>query len=161
MSANRTHTDNHRWITPKEITDALGEFDLDPCIDICQPWLHARKSWSTLDDGLAQEWSGRVWLNPPYGRETWKWLARLSEHGDGIALVFARTETRMFHEHVWPRASGVLFLAGRPHFYRPTGERAKGNSGGPLVLIAYGDRNADCLESCPIPGAFIRLKRGA
>jgi hypothetical protein len=63
----------------------------------------------------------------------------------------------MFHEIVWPRASGLLFLEGRPHFYYPSGDRAKGNSGGPLVLIAYGQKDAIRLRDADIAGAYVPI----
>jgi hypothetical protein len=61
-------------------------------------------------------------------------------HNNGIALVFARTETRAFFHHVWPFAGALLFLRGRLTFYTPQGFSAPmgHNSGGPSVLIAYG-----------------------
>ncbi len=40
-------------------------------------------------------------LNPPYGEQTERWLAKLAKHGNGIALVYARTETKMFFDSVW------------------------------------------------------------
>lgn len=100
-------------------------------------------------------WSGRVWLNPPFGEHTWAWLGRLADHGNGIALAFARTETVGFRMHVWDRAHGVLFVANRPHFYHPDGTRAKGNSGGPICLIAYGADNSNTLRESSIKGAFV------
>lgn len=145
----------HVWLTPPAIKLPLGEFDLDPCA--APGWPTAIEMWMPPRDGLAHGWSGRVWLNPPYGRETGKWLAKLAAHGNGIALVFARTETRMFAEHVWPRAQGVLFLRGRPHFHLPDGARAKGNSGGPLVLIAYGWRNLNALRESGLSGKVVEL----
>ena len=108
-------------------------------------------------DGLyACEWFGRVWLNPPYGAEGWRWLAKLADHGNGIAIVFARTETRGFFESVWGRASALLFIKERLHFHHPDGTRAKGNSGGPSVLVAYGPENAERLKASGIPGAFVQ-----
>jgi len=90
------------------------------------------------EDGFAAEWEGRVWLNPPYGPRAAGWLKRLAAHGQGTALIFARTETKMFHRYVWRAASGLLFLEGRLRFYKPNGIVGKANSGGPSVLIAYG-----------------------
>jgi hypothetical protein len=54
------------WVTPRVITDAIGPFDLDPCEASPQPWRHAKRGFSIEDDGYAQNWTGRVWLNPPY-----------------------------------------------------------------------------------------------
>lgn len=78
----------------------------------------------------------------------------MAEHGNGIALTFARTDTQWFADLVFAHASGVLFLTGRPHFHHPDGSRAKGNSGGPICLIAYGNRNAGALAASELPGAF-------
>ena len=69
-------------------------------------------------------------------------------------MIFARTETAMFFEHVWAKADGVLFLEGRLHFYQVDGTRAKGNAGGPSVLLAYGKGNARALQHCSLKGAF-------
>ena len=145
------------WLTPPEILAALGDFDLDPCAPVQRPWDTAAKHYTILDDGLRHEWQGRVWLNPPYGRETERWLARLAHHGDGVALIFARTETRMFFNQVWPKADAVLFLEGRLHFHHVDGRRAAANAGAPSVLVAYGELNAYALADCGLAGQFFAL----
>lgn len=136
---------NDEWLTPPEILGRLGEFDLDPCAPETAPWPTARLHYWKAMDGLAQPWFGRVWLNPPFGREAVKWLRKLVAHGNGIALVPARTETAMFYECVWNVADAVCFLKGRPHFHYVDGRRADANSGAPIALIAYGKDNADAL----------------
>lgn len=146
------------WLTPPNITEALGPFDLDPCSPINRPWPTATKHFTIEDDGLIQPWEGRVWLNPPYGPETAKWLQKISEHNNGIALIFARTETEMFHRWGWEKASAMLFLEGRLFFHTVDGRRAKNNAGGPSVLIAYGEANAEKLKFCGIKGQFILLR---
>lgn len=152
----RPEAATHVWLTPPEIIAALGPFDLDPCAAPSpRPWPTAARHIELPTCGLAADWDGRVWLNPPYGPHTRAWLAKLAAHGDGIALVFARTDTRMFVESVWGKASGLLFIANRPHFHHQDGTRASGNSGGPLVLIAYGERNADVLMACGIAGHYL------
>jgi len=145
------------WLTPPEIIKALGSFDLDPCSPVNRPWDTAREHYNILDNGLKKPWRGRVWCNPPYGSETGIWLGRLADHGDGVALVFARTETDMFFSQVWERASAVLFIRGRLYFYHVTGQQAAANSGGPSVLVAYGSQNVAALERCGIPGRLVRL----
>jgi hypothetical protein len=82
---------NDEWLTPPEILQALGPFDLDPCAPIKRPWPMAAEHYTVEDNGLAQPWVGRVWCNPPYGLETARWLNRMAQHGNGIALIFART----------------------------------------------------------------------
>jgi hypothetical protein len=151
----RGHSDD--WITPPEIVTALGDFDLDPCACNPQPFETARLMIQPPDDGLSRPWMGRVWLNPPYGPDTAKWLQRLSQHDDGIALIFARTETKMFFEWVWSKANSLLFIEGRLYFYRPDGVQAAHNSGGPSVLIAYGYYNGLRLKNSGIPGKYVSL----
>lgn len=136
---------NDEWLTPPEILEKLGKFDLDPCSPIVRPWDTAKDHYTIEDDGLSQPWNGRVWLNPPFGQEAAKWLTKMKEHDNGIALIPARTETRMFYECVWGHASAVLFLKGRPHFHYVDGKRAAFNSGAPICLVAYGVDNYDTL----------------
>ncbi|MEW6306466.1 MAG: DNA N-6-adenine-methyltransferase [Verrucomicrobiota bacterium] len=155
FSHERVPDGKDEWLTPPEILAALGEFELDPCAPIIRPWPMARRHFTRLDDGLAQRWHGRVWCNPPYGAELPKWLGRLAAHGNGIALVFARTETRAFFDHVWPKADALLFIKGRLSFYNVDGTKS-GSAGAPSVLIAYGADNAPCLESSGIAGHFLR-----
>ena len=143
---------NDEWLTPPHIIQALGQFDLDPCSPILRPWDTAVMHYSVLDDGLQLPWLGRVWLNPPYGREAATWLKRLSDHGDGVALIFSRTETEMFQCWVWDRADAILFLTGRLHFHFVDGTRAAANSGAPSCLVAYGPRNAEALAGCGLSG---------
>lgn len=153
---SRPVAETHVWLTPPEIIEALGPFDLDPCAAPSpRPWPTATRHIELPEDGLTAEWSGRVWLNPPYGSHTGQWLGRMALHGNGVALVFARTETSMFRNWVWPHAAALMFLAKRPHFHHPDGTRATGNSGGPLVLIAYGAANADALRASGIAGALV------
>lgn len=145
------------WLTPPEIINALGVFDLDPCAPIVKPWPIARQHFDKTQNGLIKNWFGRVWLNPPYGSETGKWLRKLVNHGNGIALIFARTETKMFFDHVWSKADALLFIKGRLYFYDVDGIKAKANSGAPSVLIAYGKENVQMLEQSNIEGMLVKI----
>jgi hypothetical protein len=146
------------WLTPPEIVTALGPFDLDPCAAPSpRPWPTAARHIELPEDGLEAEWHGRVWLNPPYSFAAWKWLAKLADHGDGIALIFARTETAGFVREVWGKATALLFLHGRLHFHHADGTRAAANSGAPSVLVAYGDDAAERLINSGLDGTYVEL----
>ena len=126
-----------QWFTPQWILNECGEFDLDPCGDF--RWPTAETIY--INNGLEQDWFGRVWLNPPYGKETAKWLSRLANHGNGLALVFGRTDTKWFHE-IAHKASWILFIKGRVKFI--DGEsllEAKNPPGAPSILIAFGKQD--------------------
>ena len=136
-----------RWLTPSPIVQALGEFDLDPC-GAPGHELAARTYLEERDeDGLVLPWEGRVWLNPPYGAEAYPFLERMADHGNGVALIFARTETRAFQSYVWERADAVLFIAGRLVFWDADKVPAKANAGAPSCLVAYGHGNVESLRA--------------
>ncbi|WP_277018966.1 DNA N-6-adenine-methyltransferase [Paracoccus hibiscisoli] len=157
---------NDEWLTPPALVEALGPFDLDPCSPSNRrPWdtasvHYGRPSIGPVADGLALPWFGRVWLNPPYGREAANWLDRLADHGNGMALIFARTETDMFFEHVWKKADALAFLRGRLHFHYVDGKRAAANSGAPSVIAAYGVGNVERLQDIPGDKQIVVLDRG-
>lgn len=98
------------WLTPLEWIKALWPFDLDPCCPPRMPWRTAKTMLTARDNGLTAVWRGRVWLNPPFGGEVAAWLKKMRDHGNGIALVAARTETRWFYECVWGEANAVCFV---------------------------------------------------
>ena len=152
-SHHSTRMLNDEWLTPPEILKALGPFDLDPCAPKNRPWDMADNHYT--DFGLMKPWFGRVWMNPPYGQQTSQWLNKLASHGNGIALIFARTETEMFFSQVWEKAAAVLFIKGRLFFHYLDGTKAKANSGGPSVLIAYGANNCQSLRDSGIKGVYI------
>ena len=105
------------WITPPELIEKFPVFDLDPCSPVNPPWKTANKTYNIHDNGLIKPWEGRIWLNPPYGKDLIKWMRRMKGHNNGIALIFARTETKTFFETVWDDATGILFVKGRITFY--------------------------------------------
>jgi hypothetical protein len=148
-------------LTPRWIIDALGPFDLDPCAADPRPWDCATVNWSEADDGLSRQWIGRVWMNPPFDRRhILRWVDRLAEHGNGIALVHARTETEWFRRF-WRDADGILFLRKRLVFLDQSGRPGKtargevANSGAPLALVAFGAANAKVLRSGCVPGWMV------
>lgn len=161
MSNNFNHNKldgKDEWLTPPEIINAFPPFDLDPCAPVSRPWDTAKNHYTILDNGLMKNWDGCVWMNPPYGRECRKWLEKIAEHRNGIALTFARTETEMFRKFIWEKADAILFIYGRIFFHHVDGAQAKNNGGAPSCLIAYGSEACQRLENANIPGAFIRLK---
>lgn len=144
------------WLTPPRVLNALGEFDLDPCAPITRPWPTAKKHLTIADNGLMHPWSGRVWLNPPYGGKIAPWMQKMAAHGNGIALVFARTETDWFEHCIWNAASAVLFLYGRLNFFLVNGSESKHNAGAPSCLVAY-DRNFPCANAAVLSAAAQKL----
>jgi hypothetical protein len=152
FSHDRVPTGKEEWLTPPEIVKALGPFDLDPCAPVVRPWPTATDHYTIMDSGLLKPWRGLVWLNPPYGNETIRWMRRMKEHGNGIALIFARTETQTFFECIWGVAHACLWIRGRLTFYNVDGSRPKYSGGAPSVLVAYGQSAAGRLVQSGIDG---------
>ncbi len=137
------------WLTPPYIVETLGSFDLDPCgAPDPKPFKTANKYYTLPnEDGLMLPWAGRVWLNPPYGPKATPFIKKLAEHNNGICLIFARTETKIFQEVIFKKASGILFMAGRVKFYKPDGNLGDTTSGAPSSLISFGEENFLAIEN--------------
>lgn len=144
------------WYTPPHVFDALGlRFDVDPCAPAGGvPWIPADLHYSIADNGLMQPWEGRVWLNPPYGRAAGIWVAKLAEHGNGVALVFARTDTA-WGQAAMRAADAVCLVSGRLSFIDGTSASRKGhNAAAPSMLLGYGDECAEAVMTCGLGLCF-------
>lgn len=147
------------WLTPPHILQALGSFDLDPCASLNRPWDTALHHYTIADDGLSKDWFGRVWLNPPYGNQMGVWLKKMAEHMDGVTLIFARTETKVFQQYIFEKADSILFIKNRLTFYTADGKPGRANGGAPSVLVAYGEKNIAAIDDSEIPGKHLLLNR--
>lgn len=85
-----TSSISDEWYTPPEhialAREVMGDIDLDPAsCALAQQWIQARQYFTYEDDGLALRWTGRVWLNPPYGKQIRRWTEKaVSEYRDGF-----------------------------------------------------------------------------
>lgn len=155
QSANVTTTE---WLTPEPIIRCLGEFDLDPCAPTVRPWSMAKTHYTIDDNGLLLPWEGRVWLNPPYGNEMGPWLKLMAQHGNGISLIFNRTDRNDVQEWCLAKADSMFLLRQRLSFYDINGKKAPYNGGAPNVFFAYGEANSQALEESGLPGAHVPLR---
>lgn len=148
-------TGNHEWGTPPEVFDPLaaefGPFDLDVC---ARPWnAKAAKFFSPDDDGLLQTWTGRCFMNPPYGSIIRHWVRKAYEEAVVlknatvvVCLLPARTDTRWFHDYC---AKGeVRFIQGRVCFQR---EREREPE--PTSAVPKRDRRSS--ERAPFPCVIV------
>lgn len=149
---NKTEVD---WWTPPEVFEKLGlEFDLDPASpEGGVPWLPTKYYYTKEHNGLEKNWFGNVWLNPPYGRFTGIWLDKFIEHGRGIALVFARTETIWFHKYAL-QADSLLFTKGRFKFAKNGVQKDYASIGS--LFIACGNQNSEALKNSGM-GWYVEL----
>ena len=118
-----TSSASPEWPTPQWLVDQLaaefGPFDLDPAATAANA--KAPTFYTAADDGLAQPWKGRVWLNPPYGRTIPQWMAKAAhEAASGRAelvccLPPAKVDTRWWRDAT-AAAAVVRILPGRVKF---------------------------------------------
>lgn len=141
---------NNEWYTPPEYIEAaravMGEIDTDPASsDIANETVGARLYFTENDNGLAQEWRGRVWMNPPYAQpDIGDFCNKLAyELGAGrvyeaITLTNNATETAWFRT-LSSRCAAICFPAGRIKFLDDAGNA----SGAPLqgqAVMYFGER---------------------
>lgn len=122
----------NEWYTPKRYLDAaravLGRIDLDPASsDLAQRNVQARTYFTQKQDGLAQDWSGTVWLNPPYAQPLiGQFLAKLVDAYSRGRVTAAVVLTNNATETAWGNgilqaATSVCFVKGRIKFLNRDG----------------------------------------
>ncbi len=126
------------WSTPQHLFDELNQkynFTLDPC---STDENHKCEKYYTEDDnGLVQPWYGRVFMNPPYGREIIKWMEKAyNEYNIGnaeviVCLVPSRTDTKWWHEY--SMKGEITFIRGRLKF-----GNSKNSAPFPSAIVVYG-----------------------
>lgn len=139
------------WYTPSEYIESarsvMGNIDLDPASnDFANETVKATEYFTEETNGLAQEWYGNIWMNPPYSTELLRQFAEKltsSTFNQAVILVNNATETGWFKTFV-RTASAIVFPTGRIRFLKRDGDH-----GSPLqgqAFIYYGDNPDGFLE---------------
>ncbi len=167
MTANSVHVSHnsgeHEWYTPGDYIEAakqvLGEIDLDPASSAkAQEMVGARTWYDESEDGLEKDWSGRVWLNPPYTSGVIdSFMAKLRESFDAGAVTAAISLTNNATDTDWfsgaaESASAICLVAKRVKFLD-----ADGNPGAPLqgqVCLYFGYRPEAFVDSFAVFGGM-------
>lgn len=139
------------WYTPKYIFDAMGvEFDQDVAAPVSMYRTYVPAESRINRGSLATEWTGFVWMNPPFGGRNGlvPWLDKFFAHGNGVALTPDRTSAPWWQAAAH-RADAILFIAGKVRFIRPDGTEGKSPGDG-TTLFAIGERGVEALENAAI-----------
>ncbi len=161
-SHTATTSTHHGWSTPPALLRRLykifGRFDLDPCSPTANRRsapVRARVHFTPDDDGLALDWFGTVFVNPPYGRALPRWPQKARTEvieqraRTVVALIPARTDTKWWHRDV-AGAAHVWFLRGRLRF--GNGEQS---APFPSALVAWGPSHGQATAiSATFPDAW-------
>lgn len=186
------------WLSPPELLQAAGKFDLDPACYPVMPWRTAERMVSNqppyvalacncgsenpksarhghdhltwclsrgcettgypvdlVSDGLAIEWDGRVWLNPPWD-DPLPWARKMARHGEGLMLVSAKSTDTKWAQVILAHAHAVLFFQGRLLYHYPDGTKSEG-AWTPSMLAGFGEEEVEALEHVRsrFPGALL------
>lgn len=143
------NTGQFEWYTPPEYVDAaravMGGIDCDPASsDVANEIVGADTYFTIDDDGLTQDWEGRVWMNPPYSRSLIKpfCLKLVDQYGDSVTeacvMVNSATDTRWFHI-LLDDAAAVCLIKGRVSCLHEEGNPRRKPLQGQVVLY-FGEK---------------------
>lgn len=161
--ADTEPTNSDNWYTPPWLIDAaravLGRIDLDPAsCDAAQETVRAATHYTEVIDGLAHEWYGCVWLNPPYS-EPLPWIQRLIDtHTAGdveAAIVLVNTvNTPQWARMLWRADYPICLLNKRVGFWRPSGATKGGDRDQMVVLVCRSDDTERRDLFCQVFGGY-------
>jgi ParB family chromosome partitioning protein len=129
------YTGENEWFTPPRYIEmartVMGGIDLDPASHVlAQKTVQSTTFFTAQDNGLSQDWFGRIWLNPPYSKATMEpfimKLLKELENGrvsQAILLTHNYTDTGWFHAAAQACAEFCL-PRGRIAFQAPSGDEA-------------------------------------
>ncbi|GAM77090.1 modification methylase Bsp6I [Vibrio ishigakensis] len=135
---------NNEWHTPHQYIDSarkvMGSIDTDPASnDIAQEYIQADTYYTIDNSSLDKEWSGNVWMNPPYGRTIKDFCNKLVDEFESgrvkqaIVLTNNGTDTQWF-DALSGISSAICHHKKRIAFLRPTGERVNNNTKGQIFM---------------------------
>jgi phage N-6-adenine-methyltransferase len=139
------------WYTPEKYIEAarlvMGSIDLDPASsDAAQKVVKAATHYTARDDGLTKEWSGNVFLNPPYKMPLihdfcFRLCAEVESQNvrQAVLLTNDNTDTQWWHRSA-ATASAICFHVGRVSFYNAAGQWSSPTNG--QTLFYFGTRVA-------------------
>lgn len=157
-------SNSNEWYTPPEYIEAarrvMGKIDVDPAsCEEANKVVQAKKYYTAQDDGLQYDWPGRVWLNPPYGGLTAKFVGKLVEQykagitTEAILLVNAHATDTDWFQLLWDYV--LCFTNHRINFYGPGGQKGNGSTHG-SVFVYLGPKQKKFAKKFSRFGAVVR-----
>lgn len=141
--------DNDIWLTPPNLLNVLGKFDLDPCAPMKRLWPTAKHHYTEKENGLIKPWFGRVWCNPPYS-EGKIWTNKFLDHANGLILMSATSPGSPWLQRILKETDGVFFFKRKLKFYFPNS--IQGRAYLYNLLGAIGKKNLIILKQLPQHG---------
>lgn len=128
------------WYTPTEYVElcraVMGSIDCDPATSRhAQKAVKAKVAYTEADDGLSKEWTGNVFLNPPYKMpDVAHFVNKLCDSVEAATVVQAILLTNNNTDTDWWQraaslASAICLTDGRIKFYNAIGEESSPTNG--------------------------------
>lgn len=139
MNKSLLSSKSDEWATPKTFFDRLNDefgFTLDPCST--HENAKCPKHYTSEDNGLLKNWGGEtVFMNPPYsrGKQSAFIEKAYQESLNGatvVCLIPARTDTKIWHEFIFPYATEIRYVKGRIKF-----SNAKSGAPFPSAVVIF------------------------
>lgn len=141
-------SETSEWTTPQDLFDRCnkrwGPFTLDAAATHENHLVSSYMRKGPEGGALISDWFGRVWCNPPYGREIGKWVKRAHDQVEAgnaervVMLLPARTDTRWWQRYIYSVTEmrpEVYFLKGRLKF--GGGNGSKNSAPFPSAIVVF------------------------
>ena len=128
------------WETPPDLFQkACDYFAVSPLLDVCATEKNTKCKYYYSERSLERPYEVDFFCNPPYSQVK-KWIKKcyfehIKYNVNGIMLIFAKTDTKAWHEFLFPHAD-ILFLQGRVHFF-DDGKESINPAPYPSALICF------------------------
>jgi len=135
------------WFTPPEILEPVravlgGSIPLDPCTASHNPTQAYKFCFLGGHDGLTIPWLISAFVNPPYGKELYKWISKtVWEASLGVQIVFLVSASSRWDQAKWqrlysPNLTTFVMPRGRVKFLDASGVQQK-SPPYPSILYFY------------------------
>jgi len=138
----QTELTSDDYYTPRWVFDTLGlRFDLDVASPPGgPPFVPCDRYYTQEDDGLAQPWHGRVWMNPPFSNPS-PWIERFLEHQNGVAIV--PSSNGSWYDTLWNSSAAITIGPKKFDFLRGSGQQGISRR---INFVAFGPDNVAAIS---------------
>ena len=162
---NNLTSDSEEWYTPSEYIDAaklvMGGIDIDPATnETAQGIIQAKTFYTKQQDGLQHDWFGRLWLNPPYGKQCVAFVSRainqfeIGNLDEGILLLNSNSSDSSWWQPLWDYT--LCFFNGRINFYSLDGELKNNSTHGTCFVYLGTKHRQEFKDTFGKLGAIVR-----
>tara|TARA_R110000751_G_scaffold301504_1_gene414139 strand:+ start:1074 stop:1532 length:459 start_codon:yes stop_codon:yes gene_type:complete len=123
LSATFNLSKDNIWETPPDVFEfGCNLFNFTPKIDVCATNQDKKCEFFIGENSLDKIWHKNFFMNPPYSNvKDWirkAYFSHIKYNVSGLALLFAKTDTKVWHECILHGQAEVYFIQGRIKFFK-------------------------------------------